>query len=446
MELQFPQYRRLRGTEALYAIEGPKHVTEWQPLGADKWMVHRHFASDYPRYQWVQELLNQVGKVDRLSEEEWLAAVAQREGSAAIDGTGREVKLSAKPHVERALALGPLTTFGVAAKAAYAVEAHSDAAVRWVLGHVRSLEAPLLILGGGSNVLLHADWPGWVMRMSIKGMQCLSDDGDTIEAVVGAGESWHDWVLYSLEQGWHGLENLALIPGSVGASPMQNIGAYGAEVKDRFLWLEAIHRETGALERFDAQRCDFGYRESTFKQSERDRWVIVRVAFRLHRTAPILTDYGAIQSELEQAGILESPSHREVAEAVMRIRRSKLPNPAEIGNAGSFFKNPTLTAAEFAPLLAQHPTIAHYPLEDGSVKIAAGWLIDQAGWKGHRRDRCGVHDRQALVLVNFGGATGAEIWALAQDVMSDVRSKFGVDLEPEVNQVRPNELARSSSE
>jgi UDP-N-acetylmuramate dehydrogenase len=309
----------------------------------------------------------------------------------------------------------------------------TDADVRWAL-QARASE-PLLVLGGGSNVLMHQDWEGRLLHMQVKGVQKVVDDGDAVEVVVGAGESWHSWVMHALEQGWNGLENLSLIPGSVGASPMQNIGAYGVEVKDRFAWLEAIHRETGALERFDAERCAFGYRDSIFKQAERDRWVIVRVAFQLARTAPLNTQYGAIRTELEARNWDIGTTHLQVAEAVMHIRRSKLPDPATLGNAGSFFKNPVVSADAFEHVQASNPEIVHYPAPDGQVKLAAGWLIERAGWKGHRRGSCGVHDRQALVLVNHGGATGAEVWALAQAIMDDVEMKFGVRLEPEVNQI-----------
>ena len=257
----------------------------------------------------------------------------------------------------------------------------------------------------------------------------IADDGDAVEVVVGAGESWHAWVMHALDAGWNGLENLALIPGSVGASPMQNIGAYGVEVKDRFAWLEAIHRETGALERFDAERCAFGYRDSVFKQAEKDQWVIVRVAFRLQRSAALNTQYGAIQAELNPAvGI--GTTHLQVAEAVMSIRQSKLPDPREIGNAGSFFKNPVVSKEDFERIQREHPDVAHYPAPEGKVKLAAGWLIDRAGWKGHRRGACGVHDRQALVLVNHGGATGAEVWTLAQDIMKDVEASTAFDWNP----------------
>jgi len=216
---------------------------------------------------------------------------------------------------------------------------------------------------------------------------------------------------------------------------MQNIGAYGVELKDRFLWLEAINRETGALQRFDHEACQSGYRQSMFKAEERERWVIVRVAFALDRDAPLCTEYGASQSELEAMGVAESATHFDVAQAVMNIRRSKLPDPNELGNAGSFFKNPVISREAFQKVLANHPDVVHYALESGQVKLAAGWLIEQAGWKGARRDTHGVHDRQALVLVNHGGATGAEVWQLAQDIMASVKERFGVTLEPEVNQI-----------
>ena len=435
MSERFPQFRGLSGTDTLYAIEGPKHVTEWQPIGSGGWVIHHHFASDFPRYRWVQELLACEGSAIRMDESEWYHAVNGRKVRQKPKSGGRMMGASDAPVIEPRRSLAALTTFGVDAYSDAFVEVDSDTQVRWALAEAARHDWPLLILGGGSNVLMHMDWEGLVMKMNVRGMEVIAQDGQTVDVAVGAGEVWHEWVMYALEMGWHGLENMALIPGSVGASPMQNIGAYGVEVKDRFLWLEAIHRETGALERFDHSRCDFGYRESIFKQEERDQWVIVRVAFRLDQNAPIHIDYGAIRAELELLQKSENPSHRDVAEAVMRIRQSKLPDPAVLGNAGSFFKNPTLSPEAFAAVEERHPEIVHYRLEDGNVKLAAGWLIDQAGWKGHRRNRCGVHDRQALVLVNYGGATGAEIWSLASDIMADVKRKFGVQLEPEVNQI-----------
>lgn len=429
----FPQFRSFEGADTLYVIEGPRHVTEWQPMGAEKWMVHQHYASDYPRYQWVTELLACEGAATALSSEEWEAHVQKRNVVSASTAPGRVPWPAEVGAWQRNTELGPLTTFGAEAKSERMAVVRTDADVRWALRSAP--DQPLMVLGGGSNVLMHRDWMGRMLHMQVTGVQKLADDGDEIEVVVGAGESWHGWVMRSLDEGWNGLENLALIPGSVGASPMQNIGAYGVEVKDRFAWLEAIHRETGALERFDAERCAFGYRDSLFKQAEREQWVIVRVAFRLSRTSPLQTKYGAIQSELEARGWDQGTTHRQVAEAVMHIRQSKLPDPEVLGNAGSFFKNPVISQAAFEAVVTAHPDVVHYPAPNGQVKLAAGWLIDQAGWKGHRRATCGVHDRQALVLVNHGGATGAEIWALAQDIMQDVHAKYGVQLEPEVNQI-----------
>ncbi len=433
MSMDYPQFRKLEGAPNLYAIEGPKHVTEWQPLGTGKWVVHQHYASDYPRYQWVTELLQGDEPVCTLTVEGWHRLLNEREVVSEETAPGRIPGAPVQASWKDEAAVGPLTTFGATAHAHCLAEVATDAEVRWALQDRAAL--PLMVLGGGSNVLMHRDWKGRMLHMNIRGVQKIADDGNAIEVVVGAGDSWHDWVMHALDEGWNGLENLALIPGSVGASPMQNIGAYGVEVKDRFAWLEAIHRETGALERFDAERCAFGYRDSVFKQAEKDKWVIVRVAFRLDRSAPLNTQYGAIQTELESRGWDRGTTHRQVAEAVMAIRQSKLPDPSEVGNAGSFFKNPVVSQAVFERIQSDHPEVAHYPAPGGKVKLAAGWLIDRAGWKGYRRGTCGVHDRQALVLVNYGGATGAEVWALALDIMEDVEAKYGVRLEPEVNQV-----------
>lgn len=433
MSMDFPQFRKLEGAPNLYIIEGPKHVTEWQPMGDGKWVVHQHYASDYPRYQWVTELLQGDDPVRALTADAWEALYSERSEASADPAPGRVPWPRAQLSWREEAPVGPLTTFGAAAAAHCLAEVASDAHVRWALEDRGEL--PLMVLGGGSNVLMHRDWSGRMLHMNIRGVQKIADDGDAVEVVVGAGESWHTWVMQALDAGWNGLENLALIPGSVGASPMQNIGAYGVEVKDRFAWLEAIHRETGALERFDAERCAFGYRDSVFKQAEKEKWVIVRVAFQLQRSAPLNTHYGAIQAELESRGWDSGTTHRQVAKAVMSIRQSKLPDPAEIGNAGSFFKNPVVSKEAFELIQREHPDVAHYPAPGGKVKLAAGWLIDRAGWKGFRRGTCGVHDRQALVLVNHGGATGAEVWALALDIMDDVEAKYGVRLEAEVNQI-----------
>lgn len=434
--MEYPQFRMLEGTDSLYAIEGPRHAVEFQPLGSTEWLVHAHFASDYPRFVWLQELREEAAQSKAISKEVFFERVHARTVRESSSKLGRFSAAGIETlTLESNVQLKPLTTFGVSSFTRHHTLVRSDEEVREALMAAEQSSWELLILGGGSNVLLHSDWEGMTLQQGIKGMEVLNDDGNCLEVVVGAGESWHDLVLHAVEKGWNGLENLALIPGSVGASPMQNIGAYGVEVKDRFLWLEAVNRKTGELHRFDHAACEFGYRESIFKQKEKNLWVIVRVAFGLERNAPLHMDYGAIQSELQHLPPQEI-THRDVSEAVMRIRRSKLPDPAKLGNAGSFFKNPILDPKAFQEVLSNHPNVIHYPLEGGSFKLAAGWLIEQAGWKGKRRGHCGVHDKQALVLVNYGKATGHEIWRLATDIIDDVRAQFGVELQPEVNQIR----------
>lgn len=437
MMMEYPQYRMLEGTNSLYAIEGPRHAVEFQPLGSTEWLIHAHFASDYPRFLWLQELLQEAAQSKVISKEQFYERVRARTVRESFSKLGRFNARAAFETLtlESNVELQPLTTFGVASIAHHHVLACSDDHVRQAIVAAEQNDWELLILGGGSNVLMHSDWKGMTLQQGIKGIEVLKDDGNCLEVAVGAGESWHDWVLYAVEKGWNGLENLALIPGSVGASPMQNIGAYGVEVKDRFLWLEAVNRKTGELHRFDHAACEFGYRESVFKQKEKNLWVIVRVAFALERNAPLHMEYGAIQSELQDLQSQEI-THKDISEAVMRIRRSKLPDPAELGNAGSFFKNPILDARSFQQVLSGHPKVVHYPLEHNTFKLAAGWLIEQAGWKGKRLGNCGVHEKQALVLVNYGDATGQEIWELAMAIIQDVRAKFGVELQPEVNQIR----------
>lgn len=436
MTMEYPQYRVLEGTDTLYAIEGPHHLVEFQPLGRDQWLMHMHVASDYPRFVWMRELRDETAHAQAISKKAFGALLGARMVGDSPQTLGRFTPedMLHGIQVDSRADLSGLTTFGVSAISMNHTVVTSDEDVRRGLIAASENQWEPLVLGGGSNVLMHENWHGLTLQMGIKGIHVLSDDGNRIEVAVGAGESWHEWVMHAVERGWNGLENLALIPGSVGASPMQNIGAYGVEVKDRFLWLEAIHRFSGELRRFDHAACEFGYRESIFKQREKDQWIIVRVAFALEREAEMHMDYGAIQSEL--ADIERSQiSHKDISEAVMKIRKSKLPDPAKLGNAGSFFKNPVLDADSFRAVLEEHPKVVHYALEDGSFKLAAGWLIEQAGWKGHKRGACGVHERQALVLVNYGGATGQEIWKLARDIVTDIKIKFGVTLQPEVNQI-----------
>ena len=249
---------------------------------------------------------------------------------------------------------------------------------------------------------------------------------------VGAGENWHQFVLYCVSKNWGGIENLSLIPGNVGASPMQNIGAYGVEIKDVFYSLEALNMETLQVEEFSNEECRFGYRESIFKNSHKGKYSILSVTFVLQKKPKFNTSYGAIETQLKKMNVLE-PTVKSISDAVIAIRSSKLPDPKEIGNAGSFFKNPVVSREEFSNILSQFPQVAHYPQNDGTVKIAAGWLIDQLGWKGKTINNYGVHKNQALVLVNYGGGDGKDIYNLSSEIIKSVEETFGVLLEREVN-------------
>jgi UDP-N-acetylmuramate dehydrogenase len=291
-----------------------------------------------------------------------------------------------------------------------------------------------LILGGGSNMLFKDHVNALVLKNEIPGLTVVKEDADHVYVKAGAGENWHGFVQFCLSQNWAGVENLSLIPGCVGASPMQNIGAYGVEIKEVFAELEALHLHDKEMHVFNASDCGFGYRESVFKGKLRNQYVILNVTYRLNKVPHFNTSYGAIEQELERMGVQEL-SIQAVSQAVINIRTSKLPDPAKIGNAGSFFKNPSVAADVYAQLKTQYPNIVGYPNADGTVKLAAGWLIEQSGWKGYRRGDAGVHEKQALVLVNYGNATGQEIYDLSEDVMNSVHSKFGVHLEREVNVV-----------
>ena len=325
--------------------------------------------------------------------------------------------------------LQSFNTFGIQAHAAQLSEAHSVDEMRALI-HAHG--TPDLVLGGGSNVLLRGDVDGFVLVNRIPGIEVVKQEGDLVRVRVGGGVVWHDFVLHCIAQGWAGVENLSLIPGSVGAAPMQNIGAYGVEIKDVFHQLEALHIASGEVHTFDHADCQFGYRESVFKRALKGQHIITHVEFDLSLTPTFHTEYGAIQNELEAMGVTEL-SIRAISDAVIRIRQSKLPDPAQIGNAGSFFKNPVVPTAEYERIREAHPNVVAYPAGEGHMKLAAGWLIDQAGWKGHVRGTHGVHDRQALVLVNHGGAQGQDIWQLSEDILQDVQARYGVTLEREVN-------------
>jgi UDP-N-acetylmuramate dehydrogenase len=293
-------------------------------------------------------------------------------------------------------------------------------------------KTPLLILGGGSNVLLSKNVDGLVLKIDIRGIDEVKEDNTHVYVRAGAGENWHEFVMHTMGRNWGGLENLSLIPGQVGAAPIQNIGAYGVEFKDSFFELEAYDRNEKKVFAFGVNDCRFGYRDSIFKSAEKGRYIILNVTFVLRKTPVLHTSYGAIREELKKMGI-QSPTIQDISKAVIAIRRSKLPDPAVIGNAGSFFKNPVVDQAKFLSLSAKYPDMPAYPHGDQSVKLAAGWLIEQCGWKGYRKGDAGVHKDQALVLVNYGKASGGDILELAEKILTSVKKKFDVTLETEVN-------------
>lgn len=290
----------------------------------------------------------------------------------------------------------------------------------------------LLVLGGGSNLLLTKDFNGLVLKNEIQGFKILNETFDKVIVEAGAGEIWHDFVLNCIENQYAGVENLSLIPGSVGASPMQNIGAYGVELKDIFHHLNAYHIGSGEMHIFDKESCHFGYRESVFKNIYKDQYIICSVAFELSKSPKINTSYGAIEAELKTRNILE-PTIRDVSNAVISIRQSKLPDPKVLGNAGSFFKNPVVDEVVVKKIQENYPDIPNYPASVGKRKLAAGWLIEQAGWKGKTIETYGVHKLQALVLVNYGGSTGSQIFNLSTQIIESIEQKFDVTLEREVN-------------
>jgi UDP-N-acetylmuramate dehydrogenase len=334
--------------------------------------------------------------------------------------------------VQTNVSLKPYNTFGIAAIAKYFVEVSSIEQLQAILQNPDYQGIERLILGGGSNLLLTKDFDGIVIRIVIKGIEKFKEDGENIWLKVGAGEVWHDLVLYCVNHNYAGIENLSLIPGTVGAAPMQNIGAYGVEIKEVFESLEAIEIKTGKSRIFTKEECQFGYRESIFKHTVKGEYVIVNVNFKLNKTPVYHVEYGAIKDTLAESGI-DKLSIKAISDAVISIRQSKLPNPAEIGNAGSFFKNPEIPRAQFDLLKEQFSTIPSYPVNEQTVKVPAGWLIEQAGWKGQRFGNIGVHAKQALVLVNFGEGKGNEIKELSQKIQDSIKEKFGIQLQAEVN-------------
>ena len=336
--------------------------------------------------------------------------------------------------VEEGVSLRMLNTLGLPAVAAHLVRVDSEAAVRRVVDHPRWGRAAKMVLGGGSNLVFTKDPQTLVLKVEVPGLRVLHEDPDGVIVEAGAGVGWHELVQWTLDQGLPGLENMALIPGTVGAAPVQNIGAYGVELKDRFHSLLAVDLVTGRTVELDARACAFGYRDSVFKQTGfgglAGKSVITRVRLRLPKPWQPVLGYLDLQRRIEETGVT-SPTAKQVFDWVCAIRRAKLPDPAVLGNAGSFFKNPVVSAEQCRDIIARDPGIVHYPLEDGSVKLAAGWLIDACGWKGRSVGRAGVYEKQALVLVNRGGATGAEVLTLARAIQTSVYERFGIRLEPE---------------
>jgi len=336
--------------------------------------------------------------------------------------------------IEHGVSLRELNTFGLPAMARTLVRIRSDADVRRVLDHPELGRAPKLVLGGGSNLVLTRDPAAVVLRVEVAGRRLVQQREDAWVVELGAGENWHEAVAWTIDQGWPGLENLALIPGTVGAAPVQNIGAYGLELKERFESLDAVDLVTGRSVTLDARACSFGYRDSVFKHQGfgglASKSLITRVRLALPRPWVPVLGYLDLERRMADTG-QRCPDARTLFEWVCAIRRDKLPDPRLIGNAGSFFKNPVVSAEQCRDIIARDPRIVHYPLADGSCKLAAGWLIDACGWKGKSIGGAGVYDKQALVLVNRGGATGAEVLTLARAIQESVYGRFGIRLEPE---------------
>lgn len=330
--------------------------------------------------------------------------------------------------------LTAMNTFGLPARAAHLLRVRSVEEAREARAFLatRPRGAPSLILGGGSNLVLRGEALDTVFKVEISGRRKLGETETSILVEAGAGENWHGFVRWTLDQGWPGLENLSLIPGTVGAAPVQNIGAYGLEVAERIESLDALDLTSGEFKRFSAADCRFAYRDSVFKRQP-GRWLITTVRFCLPRRWQPLARYGELAQELAERGFSDSapPSPLQVSDAVIALRRRKLPDPAELGSAGSFFKNPVIEAGRCAALLAAHPALPHHPQPDGREKLSAGWLIEQCGWKGRRLGSASCYAQHALILVNHGGATGADILRLAANIQDDVFRRFGVELEPE---------------
>ncbi len=342
----------------------------------------------------------------------------------------RRIGENSRMQIDRGVSLKQYNTFGLPAVAKTLVRIAGDADVRRVVEDAELGRAPKFILGGGSNIILTRDMPQVVLKVEVRGMHLAETRADAWIVEAGAGVNWHELVEFTLDQGCPGLENLALIPGTVGASPVQNIGAYGVELQERFESLDAVDLVTGKTVVLGAQTCAFGYRDSVFKHALANRSLITRVRFRLPRPWRPVLGYLELQKKIAETGI-EAPDARQIFDWVSAIRRSKLPDPAAIGNAGSFFKNPVVTPEQCRDIIGRDPEIVYYPMPDGSVKLAAAWMIDACGWKGKSVGDAGVYEKQALVLVNRGAAIGSEVMTLARAIQESVYGRFGIRLEPE---------------
>ena len=333
--------------------------------------------------------------------------------------------------IQNNFSLKKYNTFGIEAKAKEFVAVHSVEELKTIL--IENSSKPKFILGGGSNMLLTQDIDALVIHLDLKGKKIIKEDADFAFVESQAGENWHEFVLWSIDQNLGGLENMSLIPGNVGTTPVQNIGAYGTEIKDTFVSCEAMKIETQEMKTFSKDDCQFGYRESVFKHEVKNQYIITSVVFKLtKRHHKINTSYGDITKELEKQHVI-TPTLKDVSNAVISIRQSKLPDPKELGNSGSFFKNPIILKSEYDKIHALHPEMPHYVISETQVKVPAGWLIERAGFKGKRFGDAGIHKNQALVLVNYGNATGQEILNVSKDIQATVLKEFGIALEAEVN-------------
>lgn len=328
--------------------------------------------------------------------------------------------------------LSPYTTMGVSVKAKHLVECSTRDDLITAIEFAQEKNLEVLVLGEGSNILFVNDFQGLIILNRIGGLEVVEEDDDHVTISVGAGENWHRLVLWCIDRGYGGIENLSLIPGTVGAAPIQNIGAYGVELQEVFVQLEALHLDTGRFITRNNQECGFGYRDSIFKKELKGKVVIVSVSLKLSKKPQPRFEYASLKQKLEEKGIV-NPGIKDVSDAVIEVRQSKLPDPKEIGNTGSFFKNPVISVFLFDELKRQYPELPGYAVTEHLVKVPAGWLIEQTGWKGKRKGDAGVHSKQALVLVNHGSATGIQLWELASEIIEVVQDKFGIKLSPEVN-------------